>query len=261
MKLRDSVVLITGASSGIGAATAVACSQRGARVVLAARSADKLAALADCICNDGGQALTVPTDVGNRSQVEQLVARAGEHFGRIDVLVNSAGFAVFDQFQQADPAHLDEMLQVNLRGNVYATQAVLPQMLARRHGQLVNIASLAGLVASRNFAFYNASKFALVGMSRALQIELAGSGVNCAVICPGPVRTPFFVRAELAKFGRMSGLMPWLDAADVARSIVQTIENDRTGEICIPPITQPFVTALGAFPALMRWASRFILRP
>ncbi|NJP07900.1 MAG: SDR family NAD(P)-dependent oxidoreductase [Chloroflexaceae bacterium] len=194
MNLNHRVVVITGASSGIGEATAHHAAAKGARLVLAARRADKLEALAQELGDGGTQALVVPTDVTDVGQVQALIDAAIEHYGQIDVLVNNAGFGIFESPLQGDATNLKAMMEVNLYGAVHAMQAVLPHMLERRQGQIVNVASVAGLVTVSNMASYNASKFALVGFSRSLQMSLDGSGVQCAIICPGPVRTPFLSR-------------------------------------------------------------------
>lgn len=252
MELQGRVVVITGASSGIGEVAAQQCAEKGARLVLAARSADALQSLAERITARGGQAIAVPTDVTTDASVQHLVARTLDHFGQVDVLVNNAGFGIFEHVTQAPFADLERMMQVNLYGMVRCTQALLPHMLERRHGQIVNLASLAGLIASPNLAFYNSTKFAVVGFSRALQMDLHGTGVACAVICPGMVHTPFFEQADRKKLGPSTTLIPWLHPQDVARAIVWAIEHNRTGEIILPKIVRPLITLGRAFPGLIR---------
>lgn len=256
MNLQDSVVLITGASSGIGEKAAHLCAERKARLVLAARSTESLEALAHQITSSGGSAIAVPTDVTEREQVQALVERALAEYGQVDALVNNAGFGVFDSIKKARFEDLDDMMQVNLYGAVHCIQTLLPHMLERGRGQIVNVASMSGLVATQNQAFYNATKFALVGMSRALQLDLHRTGVKCAIVCPGPVRTPFFTRADKEKLVRASRYMPWLNAEDVAWKIVEAIANDSSGEIVLPARMYPLISLSGAFPAI----SRFLLR-
>lgn len=256
MELNGSVIVITGASSGIGETTARQCAARGAKLVLAARSADKLAALKQQIEQAGGQALAVPTDVADADQVQRLADTTLQQYGRVDVLVNNAGFGIFDPFLKAQFADFERMMQVNLYGTIRCTQAFLPHMINRQRGQIVNIASVAGIVATPNLAFYNTTKFAVVGFSRSLQQDLLGTGVACAVICPGPVRTNFFDLAEEQKMSRMSKLSPWLKAEDVAHAILRVIEQHKSGEIILPAMTRPLIILGRAFPGLVRLIAR-----
>src|SRR5262245_57009095 len=145
--LTDQVILITGASSGIGAASARAFGRAGARVVLAARRADKLDAIADEIRSQGAQALVIPTDISQLAEVKNLVQQAASHFGRIDVLFNNAGFGRLDFFDRLDPeADITAQFAVNVLGVVQTTRQVLPIMMAQKRGHVINMASVAGLV-------------------------------------------------------------------------------------------------------------------
>lgn len=257
VKLKKKVVLITGASSGIGEATAHLCAAKGAHLVLAARSADKLNALAEAIRARGGAALVVPTDVTHADQVRRMVDASLKHYGQVDVLINNAGYGVFDRFQEARFADLEGMMQVNLYGAVHCIQALLPHMIARKkRAQIVNVASIAGLVATNNQGFYNTTKFALVGMTRALQVDLRGTKVRCALICPGPVHTNFFTQADMEKLTRLSRLMPWLQADDVARAIVRAVACNSNGEAVLPARTRPLIALATVFPGFSRWLLR-----
>jgi hypothetical protein len=256
MKLRGRVMLITGASSGIGAATARQCAVAGARVALAARSADQLDALAASIRKSGGEAISLPADITRDAEVTRLVEAAIARYGRVDVLVNNAGFGTLNAIDEAGLDELEAMLAVNLVGAVRCIKAVLPHMLARREGQIVNVASMAGLLAMHNFAFYGATKSALIALTRSMQLDLSGSGVRCVAICPGSVRTPFFRRAGIAKVPRTAYLIPWLDPEQVARTIARTVALDVEGEICVPGYVHGLMRLANASPAL----ARFILR-
>jgi hypothetical protein len=256
--LKKKVIVITGASSGIGEATARRCATQGARLVLVARSAEKLEALAQQVRGLGGDALVVPTDVSCAEQIQQLANTVLSHYGHVDVLVNNAGFGLLDSFPQADIADLQAMVAVNVYGVVRCTQAFLPGILARRKGQIINVASLAGLLATPNFAFYSATKFALIGMSRSLQLDLCGTGVRCAIICPGATRTPFMVRAEESKYGRVTRLIPWLEADDVARVILRVVQKNKSGEIVVPAIAAPLIYLASALPGVAHWVIRLL---
>lgn len=258
MNLGGCVMLITGASSGFGAATARRCAAAGAKLALAARSADQLDELAATIRKSGGEAVSLPADVTSDAEVERLVEATLARFRHIDVLVNNAGFGVLNSIRMARVSELEEMLAVNVVGAARCTHAVLPHMLARRRGQIVNIASIAALLSTHNFAYYSASKAALLAMTRAMQLDLAGSGVRCVAICPGAARTPFFRRAEVKKVPRAAHLIPWLSDDDVARTIARAVERDAEGEIIIPPVAHPLVRLANFTPALTRRVLRLI---
>jgi short-subunit dehydrogenase len=185
--LSGEVAVVTGASSGIGAATARELGRRGAAVVLAARRTRVLKAQAQAIRDAGGRALVVPTDIADTFQIEQLAHRATVEFGRIDVLVNNAG--VFWARPLASTRHdeIADVLAVNLLGAIQLTRAVLPGMLERGHGAVINIGSLSGRVAME--PVYSATKYGLRGFSLALRRQLAGSGVSVSLVSPGNVRT------------------------------------------------------------------------
>lgn len=253
LNLQNRVVVITGASSGIGEATALQFAAQGAKVVLVARSGAKLTELQQRIEAQGQEALVIPTDVSNAAQVKHLATQALAYYGQVDVLVNGAGFGIWESFPKANFTDLEEMTQVNLYGTVRCIEAFLPQMLARKQGQLINIASLAGLLSFPNFTFYSATKFAVVGFTRSLQLDLRGTGVKCALICPGIVRTAFYERANMEKLGRASQRLPWLEAEDVAQAIVQASKKENSGEIILPVTARPLVALAGASPALAKW--------
>lgn len=255
MQLRNKVVVITGASSGFGELIARRCVAGGARVVLAARSADSLEQLAEQLGR--GRALAVPTDVTCDVEVARLAQRTVEVFGHADVLVNNAGFGVMDRFEQAQLRDLQEMMDVNVYGAVRCTQAFLPLMRARRSGQIVMMASLAGLVAAHSMDFYCATKFALVGISRNLMVELAGSGVRCALICPGVAVTNFMRRADLRKFPRISRISN-TSAETVANATVRAIVRRTHGEVVVPWYGHLVASAASLFPGGARLVTRLV---
>lgn len=185
--LVDKVVIVTGASSGIGAATAREFGQRGARVVLAARRADELEAQVSRITKAGGRAIAVPTDVTDAAQVLQLVERAQETFGQIDVLVNNAGANWGKPFAETSVDEIKNLLDVNLLGMMLLTRAVLPEMQRRRQGMIVSVGSVASHVAIE--PLYSAAKFGVRGFSLAMRRQLAGSGVSVCLVTPGNIRT------------------------------------------------------------------------
>jgi short-subunit dehydrogenase len=185
--LIDEVAIVTGASSGIGAATARELGRRASTVVLAARRADALEAQARAIREAGGEALAIPTDVADATQVTLLVDRTVATFGRVDVLVNNAGASWSRPLASSHPDEIAGLLEVNLLGAMLLTRAVLAGMLERRHGAIISVGSLSGRVAME--PLYSATKYGLRGFSLALRRQLAGSGVSASLVSPGKVRT------------------------------------------------------------------------
>lgn len=255
MNLRDRVVIVTGASSGFGALIARMAAQAGARLVLVARSAGRLEQLAAEL---GGpeRALVVPTDVTDTAAVQRMVAQTLGHYGRIDVLVNNAGYGVFDPVAKLPLDAIEGMLDVNFLGAVRCTQAVLPHMQARRSGQVIMIASIAGLLPFLNMGGYCASKFAALGYFQTLQVELRGSGVRCAVICPGPSKTEFMEHIAIDKYPRITKLTPWATPEAIAGVVVRAIDRRTEGRVIVPWYTVPLVFFGQAFP----WATMQIMR-
>jgi NAD(P)-dependent dehydrogenase (short-subunit alcohol dehydrogenase family) len=182
--------MITGASSGIGRDLATTFARMGAKVVLVARRRAVLDDLARDLTEAGGDVLALAADVTRRADVRDAVDRALAHFGRIDVLVNSAGIAIPDRVETMPPEDLERMISVNLMGTLHTMQAVLPAMRAAGAGSIVNIASLAGRRGMPPLGAYCATKFAVVGLTEALRVELYGSGIHVSLVMPGVIDTP-----------------------------------------------------------------------
>lgn len=190
MILKDRVALITGASQGIGRATALLFAERGARVVLAARSADKLAAVEAEIKQAGGEALAVTLDVSDEEQVKSGIKQALEHFGHIDILVNNAAITR-DQLQiRMKRADWEAVLATNLTGAHLCIQRVLPGMLRQRYGRIINVTSVVAQTGSPGQANYVASKAGLIGLTKALAVEVASRKITVNAIAPGFIISP-----------------------------------------------------------------------
>jgi len=189
-QVESSVVVITGASSGIGAALARRCAALGAHVVLAARRADKLSEVArTCV----GEPLPVVCDVTAAADRARLVGTALECYGQVDVLINNAGIGLYAPFERTDEVDLRAVFEVNFFAVFLMTQEVLPSMRAARRGAIVNVASTGGLIAhTTDVSGYLAAKHAVVGMSRGLRRELEGTGITVQVVCPHLTDTDFF---------------------------------------------------------------------
>jgi NAD(P)-dependent dehydrogenase (short-subunit alcohol dehydrogenase family) len=187
--LCNKVVLLTGASSGIGRAAAVRLAGLGARVVLAARTARALDEVCAAITAKGGQAIAVPTDVSDATQCQRAVTAALERFGGLDILINSAGLSLRGYFEGTALAVLERVMRVNFFGTLYATHCALPHIKASR-GSLVAISSLTGKRGIPSYALYGASKSAIQGLYESLRLELAPDGVHVGVLSPAYVDTP-----------------------------------------------------------------------
>jgi short-subunit dehydrogenase len=222
-KLKQKTVVVTGASSGIGRAAALEFARRGANLVLAARRGELLENVAKECRALGADCKIVVTDVTQRADCEHLIDMAGS----VDVLVNNAGFAIFDAIESARPDDLASMMQTNYFGTVWCTQAVLPQMLARGKGTIVNVASIAGIMGYARMGGYCATKFAVIGFSETLRDEVLRRGVRVAMVCPGTVETDFFEKAERGKMPGASRLILAIKPEKVARAIANAAEDGR----------------------------------
>ena len=213
LALVDKVAIVTGASSGIGAATARELARRGATVALAARRLEELERRADALREDGAEAVAIRTDVTIATQVNCLVHQTMAKFGRVDVLVNNAGANWHDPLASTSQDDLIRMVDVNLVGAMLLTRAVLPEMLARRYGSIVFVGSLSGRVAME--PIYSATKFGLRGFALALRRQLMGTGVSVSLVSPGNIRTGMTTHVS----GRLPG--PETVATQIAQLIIR----------------------------------------
>ena len=236
--LSNAVVIVTGASSGIGAATARELAQHGAQVILAARRAEELSVQVATITGAGQRALAIPTDITDAVQVTQLVEQTLQQFGRVDVLVNNAGIGRLRPFFKEPTEYISQILDVNLRGTMLATHAVLPGMLERRHGAIITVASVAGCVAIN--PLYSGTKFAVRGFSLSLHRELARRGIAVSLVSPG------FISTDMNKGSRLP--MPGPDL--VARTIADLVVKPRR-EVIVPGFYRPLVAIANTFPWLV----------
>lgn len=198
--LQGKVVLITGASSGFGEDAARLFAREGCCVVLAARRVDKLQSIAAEIQAGGGEAIAIAVDVNERSEIDRMVQTVLDRYGRIDILFNNAGFGGVDWFENLKPErHIETMMSVNLVGTMLVTHAVLPSMLKRRAGHIINMSSVAGLIASPLITTYAASKYGVRAFTDALRREVSPFGIKVSGIYPGPASTEFGKRLERTK--------------------------------------------------------------
>ena len=233
--LKDNVIIITGASTGIGEELAYQLAQQGAQLVLTARRLDELNRVADKARNFGGKVITVSADVGNSAECKKIIDVAIAEFGRIDTLVNNAGMTMWAKFADIkDISMLERIMQVNYMGAVYCTHHALPHLLASR-GRLIGVASLTGLVGVPTRTGYAASKHAMRGFFDSLRIELADDGVSVTMIYPGFVATGIRENATGAD-GKPAKIDPVnqddvMSAEECADIIVRAIESRKREEI------------------------------
>ena len=244
MDLTGNVIAITGATSGIGEATAVMAARAGAAVSLAGRREDRLKDLAARIEGEGGRALAVPTDVGDEGSARAFVQQSYEHLGRLDVLVNNAGVMLLGPVTGADVNEWRRMIDVNCLGLLYCTHAALPVMGEQGGGHIVNVSSVAGRRAAMGAAVYNMTKFGVTAFSEALRQEALHAGIRVTVIEPGFVETELqghnaakdyvmqAVDKEREKIGKVLG------SDDIAASILYAVsqpEHVNVSEIMVVP--------------------------
>jgi len=205
---RDRSVVVTGASGGVGHDVALAFAERGAQVALLARRKSKLEEIAERIGETGGRAMPVECDVTRRAEVQAAIEEVQNSFGSVDILVNCAGLLIPGKVEEMRPEDLERMMAVNLYGAMHTIQAVLPTMKERRSGRIINVASLAGRRGISPLGGYSASKFALVGLTEALRVELFNTGVWTSLVMPGVIDTPMTQKARDSKTLRALPMFP-----------------------------------------------------
>ncbi|HEY4810861.1 MAG TPA: SDR family NAD(P)-dependent oxidoreductase [Solirubrobacteraceae bacterium] len=242
--LSGKVIAVTGASSGIGEATALACARAGAAVALAARRVERIEALAQRIAAEGGRAIAVPTDVGEETQARAFIERAHSELGRLDVLVNNAGVMLLGPIENAPTEEWRRMIHANVFGVLYCTHAALPLMHEQGSGHVVNVSSVAGRIARLGSGVYNLTKFGVGAFSESLRQEGVAMGVRVTLIEPGAVATELpghnreEVLEQMAK--RFAGVTP-LSADDIADAVLYAIAqppNVSVNEVLVRPSGQ-----------------------
>ena len=254
--LKNKVVLITGASSGFGADTARLFARQGCIVVLAARRMDRLQALTEEIRSAGGEALAVPVDVAQRREVEVMVKTVLDVYKRIDILFNNAGFGRLDWLEKlSSERDIDAQIDVNLLGVILVTHAVLPSMLACRAGHIINMSSVAGLIAAPMYSVYSASKYGVRGFTDSLRREVSPFGIKVSGIYPGPAVTEFSQHtgsdSAVRKIIKAPGWL-YMTSGYVARRTVGLARHPRR-TLIIPWYYRIFIGFDTLFPGLVDW--------
>jgi len=249
-RLDNTVALVTGASSGIGEATARELASRGAAVAIAARRGDRLDALADEIRQNGGRALAIEADVTDQEQVQALVTQTVDDLGRLDIVINNAGVMLLGPIEDAPTEEWDRMIDLNLKGLLYVAHAALPHLLRsaerepRHVADIVNVSSVAGRIARRNSGVYNLTKWGVGAFSESLRQEVTGRHVRVSLVEPGATDTelPNHIREEIRDqmMDRFTD-MERLESGDIADAIAYIVSRPRRtaiNELLIRPTEQ-----------------------
>ena len=233
--LQGEAILITGASSGIGRMAALALAQGGARLILVARRSGRLEEVVKEIEAKGGIAVAFPGDVTVPATIEGAVRGCQDRFGRIDLIINNAGEGFFASTEETTEEDLDRILAVNFKGTFYGIKAALPVMRRQGAGHIINVASTAGRRGSPYVGAYCASKFAVVGLTESLRVELLGSGIDVSLFCPGATRTEFFDVARRRTPHHRGLVGPVESPGQVAAQIVKLVKRPRA-EVIVQPL-------------------------
>ncbi|MDA1002520.1 MAG: SDR family NAD(P)-dependent oxidoreductase [Chloroflexi bacterium] len=247
-QLTGGTAIVTGGSRGLGPVIARALAREGMDVVVAARSGKELAAVAGALRAEGTRVTPITCDVSDPADREALIARTMELHGRLDLLVNNAGLAAVSRLHEMAPDQIDRLIDVNLRAAMQLTRAALPPLLAARRGHIVNIASVSGRIAAPYLSAYSATKFGLVGFTRALRHELRGSGVGASVIAPGFVSGVGMYVDALAGIVDAPRRPGTVTSGQVARAVLRAVRGDLPDVIVGSRGTRVLLVTDAAFP-------------
>jgi len=256
MRLRDKTVIVTGASSGIGRETAIAFARADANLVLAARNETALNELAIELAAVGRRVLVVPTDVTQRSGVDALAQRTVEEMGSIDILVNNAGLGLNALLAEGSMTNIRRLFEVNVFGALHCVQAVVPHMKKQGSGQIINVSSVAGKIATPRNGAYAATKFALTAISDALRLELADYGIIVSTVYPGITDTPFVENVlKEVKMPPVPAIVPSVSPRRVANAIVRAARWEKR-EVYVTVTDRMAVGLKNVSPCVVDWGMR-----
>ncbi len=245
MNFKDKVVVITGASSGIGEASAIKFAKKNAKIVLVARRKEKLLQVQKEISKYTDSILICQCDVSNKLQVKEMSDAVLDEFGRIDILVNNAGFVIYGSVLELSIEEIESQMETNYFGMIYCTKSFLPHMIEQGTGHIVNVASVGASFSIPGVASYCATKFAMLGFSEGLKHELSGTGVDVTVVSPIGVNTPLFDHPSFENFTRPT--MITLSAETVANAVLKAANSSRL-EIVVPSVARIGIWAKQNFP-------------
>ncbi|WOV93525.1 MAG: SDR family NAD(P)-dependent oxidoreductase [Candidatus Nitrosoabyssus spongiisocia] len=247
MDFAGKVVVITGASTGIGRAAAINFSHRGANLVLVSRNKDALEKVKPNL-SDTADVLLIPCDVSDNNQVIDMAKKTLKHFGRIDILVNNAGFAILSTITNQKISDIESQMKTNYFGMIYCIKQFLPVMLERNSGHIVNVASVAGSFGLAQIAPYCASKYAMLGFSEGLKQELYNTNVDVTVVSPMMTKTNFFDHPSFVNMHKYSPMT--LTPEQVARVIIRASGSSRL-EIIVPSYVRIVIWLKQTFPFII----------
>ena len=260
--LHGKIVLITGASSGFGEEAARLFAKEGCHVVLTARRLERLQSIAADIRAAGGEAFVVPVDVNERGKISEMAQAVLDRYGRIDILFNNAGFGSLNWFENLKPErHIETLVRVNLTGTMLVTHAVLPSMLERRAGHIINMSSVAGLIASPLLTTYAASKYGVRAFTDALRREVSPFGIKVSGIYPGPARTEFGKHLDRSSAREKINRSVYVHMSSkyVARQVVEIAKRPRRS-LVIPWWFRVVTTFDTLFPVAVDWILYFFAK-
>ncbi len=246
MDLTNKIVVITGASSGIGEASAIQFAKKGAHIVLVSRREEKLLEVKKKISKFNVKTLVCTCDVSQKSQVKQMSKNVLDTFGRIDVLVNNAGFVIYGKVNELTIEEIESQMYTNYLGMVYCTKNFLPVMLEQNFGHIVNVASVGASFGVPGIAAYCATKYAMLGFSEGLKHELHGTKVGVTVVSPIMVRTNLFEHSSFENFTKQATGIS-LSSETVAKAVVKAANSTRL-EIVVPSVVRAGIWAKHTFP-------------
>lgn len=253
ISLQDKVAVITGASSGIGKETALAFAREKSTVVLASRNEQKLKELAEEIKNENANVLVIKTDVSKQEDIENLVKKTMDTYGKIDILVNNAGFGIHASVEDTPVKDMQDIVDTNFMGPYYAMRLVVPIMKKQGFGRIMNVSSVIGKRGIGFSSAYCASKFALIGLTESVQVELRNSPVKVSTICPGLTDTNFgFNMREPVRESKENTWANGVPALKVARAIVRCAKNPKR-EVYISWYDHAMVYVNALCPGFIEW--------
>lgn len=248
MDFKNKIVLITGASSGIGKQTAIEFAKKGANLILVARRKDKLEELEKQLQKFNISVMICQCDISDKLQVKNMSKSVLEKFDSVDILVNNAGFAIYGSVSELNIEEIESQMATNYFGMIYCIKNFLPSMIQKKSGHIVNVASVAASFGLPGIASYCASKFAMLGFSEGLKHELKGTGIGITVVSPIMVRTNFFDHSSFEKMPKYSPTS--LNATTVARAILRASNSSRL-EIIVPSVVRGAVWMKNTFPYII----------
>ena len=249
MDFKNKVVLITGASSGIGKQTAIEFAKLGSSIILVARRKNKLEQVENELKQFNVNTLVCACDVSKKDQVEELSKIVLQKFDSIDILVNNAGFAIYGSVSDLSINEIESQMETNYFGMIYCVKNFLPLMLKKKSGHIVNVASVGASFSVPGVSSYCATKFAMLGFSEGLKHELYGTGVGLTVVSPIMVRTPLFEHPSFTNFSKFSTGVS-LSSETVAKTIIKASNSSRL-EIVVPSVARAAIWFKQTFPFLI----------